>query len=153
LAAADRDFEAAFDHLDRALSELKMVGYYPLDRGRTLLVLGSVRRQEGHKAAARAALEEALAIFDNLGARAWSSWALAELGRISGRRAASHDLTESELRVATLASQGLSNHEIGSALFMGDSTVEAHLSRVYGKLGVRRAGLGASLRDMQASRK
>lgn len=149
LAAARRDFKAAFHHLDRVLSELESVGY-PLDRGRTLLVLGSVRRQAGQKAPARAALEQALTVFDELGARAWSSWALAELGRISGRRAPSHDLTVTELRVATLASRGLSNAEIASTLFMGVSTVEGHLSRVYGKLGVRRAELATRLQDMPA---
>ncbi len=151
LAARQRDFEVAFPHFHRALSEFEAVDY-PLDRGRTLLVLGSVHRQAGHKAPARAALEEARAIFDALGARAWSAWAIAELGRISGRRAPAHELTETEMRVATLASRGLSNHEIASALFMGVSTVEAHLSRVYGKVGVRRAELATRLRDMHASR-
>ena len=150
-AAAERDFRAAFDHLDRAFRELDAVGTYPLDRGRTLLVLGSIRRQAGQKGAARAALEEALTIFNDLSARAWSSWAAAELARISGRRAPSQELTETELRVATLASKGLSNPEIASTLFMGVSTVEGHLSRVYGKLGVRRTELAISLQKMQAS--
>lgn len=149
-SAEKRDFDAAFQHLDRALGLLGPVDY-PLDRGRTLLALGSVRRQAGQKAPARAALEQALAIFDDLGARAWSSWTGAELGRISGRRAPSHELTETELRVATLASRGLSNHEIASSLFMAVSTVEDHLSRVYGKLGVRRAELAIRLQKRPAS--
>ena len=55
-------------------------------------------------------------------------------------------LTETETRVATLAAQGASNKQIASALFMGVSTVESHLSHVYRKLGIRsRAGLGARL--------
>ena len=33
---------------------------------------------------------------------------------------------------------------------MGVSTVEAHLSRVYRKLGVRRAGLAGSLEKVEA---
>ena len=45
---------------------------YPLERGRTLLCLGMVRRQAGQKKAAREALEEALAIFEELGARLWA---------------------------------------------------------------------------------
>ena len=50
------------------------------------------------------------------------------------------------MRVATLASDGLSNKQIATALFMGVSTVEAHLSHVYRKLGIRsRAGLGPRL--------
>lgn len=149
LAASQRDFEVAFHHLHRALSELEASGY-PLDRGRTLLTLGSVRRQAGQKAAARDALDQACSLFDELGARAWSSWAVTERGRISGRRSPSHELTETELHVATLASRGLSNVEIASTLFMGVSTVEAHLSRVYVKLGVRRAALATYLRNMPA---
>jgi DNA-binding NarL/FixJ family response regulator len=44
-----------------------------------------------------------------------------------------------------LAAHGRSNKEIAAELFVGLSTVEAHLSRVYRKLGVRRAGLAARL--------
>ena len=69
----------------------------------------------------------------------------AELRRISGRRTPSEELTETERRVAELAAQGRTNKEIAAELFMGVSTVEAHLSRVYRKLGVRRAGLGPQL--------
>jgi DNA-binding CsgD family transcriptional regulator len=54
-------------------------------------------------------------------------------------------LTETERRVAELAAQGRSNKEIAAELYMGISTVEAHLSRVYRKLDVRRAGLAARL--------
>ena len=60
---------------------------YPLERGRTLLCLGVVRRQAQQKRAAREALEEALAIFEELGARLWAEKAQAELRRISGRAA------------------------------------------------------------------
>lgn len=69
-----------------------------------------------------------------------------ELARISGRRAVGDGLTETETRVAELAATGHSNKEIAAALFMGVSTVEAHLSHVYRKLGIRsRAGLGTHL--------
>ena len=62
---------------------------FPLERGRTLLCLGTVRRQAQQKKAAREALEQALAIFEELGARLWAEKARAELRRISGRRPAS----------------------------------------------------------------
>ena len=57
----------------------------------------------------------------------------------------SDDLTETERRVAELAAGGRTNKEIAAELFMGVSTVEAHLSSVYRKLGVRRAELATRL--------
>jgi DNA-binding CsgD family transcriptional regulator len=145
LFAAEGDLEAAFQALGRALAELDELPH-PLERGRTLLCLGIVRRQAQQKKAARDALAQALAIFEELGAQLWAEKARAELRRISGRPPASDDLTETEHQVATLAAQGRSNKEIAAALFMGVSTVEAHLSHVYRKLGVRsRTELGSRL--------
>ena len=133
--------ETAFQHALTALDGLP----YPLERGRTLLCLGVVRRQAQQKRAAREALEQALAIFEELEARLWAEKARAELRRISGRQPSTDELTETELQVATLAAEGRSNKEIAATLFMGVSTVEAHLSHVYRKLGVRRAGLAGRL--------
>ena len=145
LSAAEGDQDLALEALEGSLTALK--GYrLPLERGRTLLCLGVVRRQGQQRTAAREALEGALAVFDELGARLWAEKARAELRRISGRRPASEELTETEHRVATLAARGRSNKEIAAELFMGVSTVEGHLSRVYRKLGVRsRSGLGSRL--------
>ena len=67
-------------------------------------------------------------------------WAPAaeELDRISGRRAApGGGLTPGERRVAELAAAGLSNKQVAARLYLSVATVEAHLSRVYAKLGVR----------------
>jgi DNA-binding CsgD family transcriptional regulator len=145
LAAVEGDLAASFDAFERALAELDGLPY-PFERGRTLLCLGVVRRQGQQRRAAREALEQALAVFEELGARLWAEKARAELKRVSGRRPPSEELTETERRVAELAAQGRSNKEIASELFMGVSTVEAHLSRVYRKLGIRsRAGLAGSL--------
>ena len=136
LAAAEGDLELALDVLESLLSE-QPEPPWPFERARTLLSLGVVRRQARQRRAAREALEQALASFEELGAPLWAEKARAELRRISGRRAVSDELTESERRVAELAAQGRTNKEIAAELFMGVSTVEAHLSHVYRKLGIR----------------
>jgi DNA-binding CsgD family transcriptional regulator len=141
LDAAEGDSAAAFAGFERALLQLADA-QFPLEHGRTWLCLGTVRRQALQRKAAREALERALAIFEELGAELWAQKARAELARISGRRAGTDELTETETRVAELAAKGRSNREIAAELFMGVSTVESHLSRVYRKLGIRsRAGL------------
>jgi DNA-binding CsgD family transcriptional regulator len=150
LAAAQGDLPAAFAALERALGELEGLPF-PLERGRTLLALGIVRRQAQQKKAARAAFEQARALFEELGAGLWAQKARTELARVSGRQPASDELTGTERRVASLAAQGRSNKEIASALFMGVSTVEAHLSRVYRKLGVRSRTELASRTDVRGA--
>ena len=97
LAAAEGDLTVSFEAFERALGTLEGL-QYPLERGRTLLCLGTVRRQAQQKKAAREALEQALAIFEELGARLWAEKARAELKRISGRPPASEELTETERR-------------------------------------------------------
>ena len=147
LTARSGDTAGALASLDSALAVLDGCSY-PFERGRVLLCVGVVRRQANYKAAARAAIEEALAIFEQLGARLWADKGRTELRRISGRRAAGEQLTETELQVATMAAHGDSNKHIAAALFMGQSTVEAHLSRVYRKLGVGRSELAIILAAM-----
>jgi DNA-binding CsgD family transcriptional regulator len=145
LCAADGDLDGAFAAFDLAVLQLAETPFV-LEHGRTLLCQGMARRQASQKKAARETLEQALAIFEELGARLWSEKARTELARIGGRRAGGEELTETETRVAELAAAGHSNKEIAAALFMGVSTVEAHLSHVYRKLGIRsRAGLGSRL--------
>ena len=136
LASVEGDLDLALAALDRAVTEHDRMRC-PFERGRSLLVLGSVRRRARQKRAAREALEQALGIFDELGASLWAQRAGEELERISGRRPGSGQLTATEQRVASLAAQGLANKEIASALHMSVHTVEAHLSRTYRKLGVR----------------
>ncbi len=45
-------------------------------------------------------------------------------------------LTRRERQIATLASKGIKNVEIAKRLGLSVRTVESHLYRVYGKLGV-----------------
>lgn len=46
-------------------------------------------------------------------------------------------LTERELEVLRELARGLSNAEIGRALFLGETTVKTHVTRILGKLGLR----------------
>jgi DNA-binding CsgD family transcriptional regulator len=136
LLGAKGDFSSAFESLEHALAEHESVES-PFELARTLLALGSVRRRSKQKRAAREVLEQARAAFEEMGAASWAERARAELARIGGRRPSTKELTETEERVASLAAQGRSNKEIASELYMSVHTVEAHLSRIYRKLGVR----------------
>jgi DNA-binding CsgD family transcriptional regulator len=113
-----------------------------------LLALGVVRRRGKQKRAARQALEQALALFDELGARLWSAKAAAELARIGGRPPRTGGLTPTERRVVELVVQGHTNREVADLLFLSVKTVAAHLTSAYAKLGVRsRTELAHRLRD------
>ena len=55
-------------------------------------------------------------------------------------------LTPSEQRVAELAASGMTNRDIGAAVFISPKTVDAHLARIYRKLGIHtRAELGRAI--------
>jgi DNA-binding NarL/FixJ family response regulator len=87
-------------------------------------------------------------------AKLWAEKARAELRRISGRRPASDQLSETEQRVAALVADGRSNKAIAAELYMGVRTVESHLSHVYRKTGVRsRAQLTRRLMSAQPGAK
>jgi DNA-binding CsgD family transcriptional regulator len=47
------------------------------------------------------------------------------------------ELTATERRIAELVAAGRTNKEVAAALFITVHTVEAALTRIYGKLGVR----------------
>ena len=110
--------------------------------GRAHDVLGRSLAAAGRPGAV-AALEQAAAIFAGCGAvwrRDRSIQALRRLGG-GGRRAAAAalgpaSLTRREREVARLAARGMSARAIAEALFVGERTVESHLSSSYAKLGV-----------------
>ena len=54
------------------------------------------------------------------------------------RRREDLHITRRELEILELIAQGLSNREIAEKLFVSESTVKTHSSRVFDKLGARR---------------
>ncbi len=135
-AAARGDLDAAVAALEQALSAHERLPE-PLERGRTLLALGSVHRQARRKRVARETLAQAVAVFEAIPAPLWARRARREAARIGGRIPAGGDLSETESRIAELVSEGRSNAEVARALFISRKTVEWNLSNVYRKLGVR----------------
>lgn len=142
VCAADGELDAALAAVEAALREHGRLPM-PFEHARTLTVLGQIQRRRRQKRASAAAFEEALAKFEGMGARLWAERARSELERVHVARSSSTELTPSEARVAELASTGLTNREVAQALFVHPKTVEAHLSRVYRKIGIgSRAELG-----------
>jgi DNA-binding CsgD family transcriptional regulator len=136
LRAVRGDFEGAVEAFGDALVAHER-SVYPFEHARTLLALGATQRRAKHRRAARATLEQAVGIFEGLGAPLWSDKARAEVARIGGRAPSRGELTESERRVAVLVAEGRTNREVAATLFLGERTVASHLSHIYSKLGVR----------------
>ena len=126
----------AVDQLEAARDEAALVGQ-PFELARTLLGLGVVRRRARQKRQARETLQEALAIFEELGAELWAEQARTELARIGGRSQSSDGLTASEQRIAELVAEGKTNKEVAAILVVADRTVESALTQIYRKLDVR----------------
>ena len=147
LEAARADFVATRKSIAHALDQHARLDE-PFEFGRTLLVQGGVERRARQHRAARTALERALEVFDQLGAPLWAKKAQAELARIGGRTASPVELTPTEQRVATLVAKGKTNREVAAELFVTVNTIEAALTRIYGKLNVRsRTELARRLAD------
>ncbi|MDQ1465056.1 MAG: hypothetical protein QOC73_1997, partial [Actinomycetota bacterium] len=70
----------------------------------------------------------------------WGGWRVDELESLrnrvngGGARVASGQLTARELEVAALVARGLSNSEIGRALFISAKTASVHVSNILAKL-------------------
>jgi DNA-binding NarL/FixJ family response regulator len=136
LDAARGDLDGGIAGLEGALLEHAALPM-PFELGRTLLAQATIERRAKRRGSAREAARKALEVFDALGAALGAERAAAELARIPGRGRASGELTETERRVAELVAQGLSNKEVAAALFVSVRAVEANLSKVYAKLGIR----------------
>jgi DNA-binding CsgD family transcriptional regulator len=116
--------------------------HQPIEQAHALLVQGGAERRRRRYAAARVAIGAALAIFLAADAKPWAEQTERALARTEGNSAAGLPpadlgLTSTELRIAGLVRDGASNREIATQLYLSVKTVEATLTRVYRKLGVR----------------
>jgi DNA-binding CsgD family transcriptional regulator len=112
-----------------------------LELARAHLLYGEWLNASRRRADARAELRTAYERFAAMGAEGFAARAAAELaatGETVRRfsRDTSAALTAQEAQIATLASEGLSNPEIGARLFISPRTVEYHLHKVFAKLEI-----------------
>lgn len=143
--AARGDIQGAVDAADSALAQHERFDR-PLHLARTQLIRGGILRRAKQRRRARESLAAAARLFEGCGAPLWAARAERELERTGLHHVTVWELTPSEAQVAGLAAGGARNKEIAEQLFMSVKTVEAHLTRAYGKLGVRsRTELSAKL--------
>ena len=109
--------------------------------GRVELAWGERLRRARRRAEARGHLEQAVELLRAVGATVPAERATQELraaGGVVGDAAGSHQLlTPHELQVARLVVGGASNRDLAAKLFISPRTVEAHLTAIFRKLGVR----------------
>jgi DNA-binding CsgD family transcriptional regulator len=109
--------------------------------GRGRLAWGEWLRRARRRGEARRQLEQAVELLRGVGASAFAERAVTELraaGGVVGDDVASHRLlTPHELQVARLVVGGSSNRDLAATLFISPRTVEAHLTAIFRKLGVR----------------
>jgi DNA-binding CsgD family transcriptional regulator len=141
-AARARGLLAGDDELERQFEEAFALHERSDDRwnlARTQLAFGERLRRAGRRLDAREQLRLALETFEEQGADAWADRVRAEL-RASGetlRRRKSweeEELTPQELQIALHVARGMTNREVGAALFLSHKTIEFHLGRIYRKL-------------------
>ncbi|HKR97920.1 MAG TPA: LuxR C-terminal-related transcriptional regulator, partial [Candidatus Dormibacteraeota bacterium] len=139
-AAADDLYREAIERLGRTRLRTELA--------RAHLLYGEWLRRDGRRGDARGQLRVAHDHFTSMGMEGFAERARKELlatGEQPLKRTTPEkpdELTPQERQIARLASDGLSNTEIGAQLFLSPRTVEWHLHNVFVKLGIRsRRGL------------
>ena len=133
-AEADAFYQESIVHLGKTPLRIELA--------RSQLLYGEWLRRERRPLDARVELRKALRLFRDSGADAFANRAKIELEATGERtRPPAADsaarLTPQESQVARLAAEGLTNREIAARLFIGQSTVEYHLVKVFRKLDIR----------------
>lgn len=112
-----------------------------LERAATLVEWGAALRRAGQRSQAHRVLLQGLDGAARCGAQPLAARAREEL-RVAGARprrdwsVGVEALTPSELRIVRLARDGRTNRQIAQELYVSIKTVEGHLARAYGKLGI-----------------
>ncbi|MET0191182.1 MAG: LuxR C-terminal-related transcriptional regulator [Pseudonocardia sediminis] len=146
LHGARGDIDAAHATFEESLALLDGL---PLryDRARISFAHGQTLRRAGRRRDADAVLTTARDRFASLGAEAYVLRCDRELkagGVVHAGGADSRkedrgvtDLTPQETAVTELVARGMSNREVAAELHVSSKTVQYHLTRIYGKLGIR----------------
>jgi DNA-binding CsgD family transcriptional regulator len=127
------------------------------ERARAHLLYGEWLRRAGRRVDARRQLRIAHDMLAAIGMGAFADRARRELAatgeNVRRHRPESRDeLTAQEMHIAQLARDGHSNPEIAAQLFLSPRTVEWHLRKVFGKLGISsRRELDAALPGAEAA--
>jgi DNA-binding CsgD family transcriptional regulator len=133
------------DLLLKAAEHYKVAGR-PLPQAQALEAAGVVLAERGEVSAARSHFTKAFALYSELGAE----WDLARTqatfraygirrGPHARHRRADHgwsSLTPTEVKVARLVADGMSNPQIAAHLFLSRRTVQTHVSHILAKLNL-----------------
>jgi DNA-binding CsgD family transcriptional regulator len=131
--AAERLYREAIERLSKVKTCATLA--------RARLLYGEWLRREHRRVDAREQLRAAYTMLSDMGMEAFAERAHRELlatGETVRKRSVAtlEELTPQEVQVARLAAGGQTNPEIAAQLFLSPRTVEWHLSKVFGKLGI-----------------
>lgn len=165
ILAAQGDGDQARTHFERALVWLHP-HHRPYLKARICFAYGQSMRRAGKRRLASSILRTARELYVGLGAKTYiarcdrelkaagedtdATILTQELGADGSRLAQSPEtvqLTAQEQAVAQFVAKGATNKEVARALFIAEKTVQYHLTRIYGKYGIRsRSELAARYR-------
>jgi DNA-binding CsgD family transcriptional regulator len=139
---------------DLALRSAELLGRAgnPVEAARSRTLARCALGAAGHRSRARAELTAAAAVLERCGAVGLAAETIALLRGIRSRSAGAGStardvLSPREHQIAQLVATGRTNREIAEELLLSVKTIETHLGRAFGKLGVpTRSALAAEVR-------